>query len=120
METVESSNRDVGTTFLGLGIIHDGFMGNLRVISSLPFRMGRRNQEILVDKMTFSDYIHRHFNKKDGLRLGQRFWNDFIKEDKELDDTNLYNTTDDHMAIWLIEEWLQKHHYFNELPPKVR
>jgi hypothetical protein len=95
-------------------------MGNLRIISGLPVCMGKRNQEILVDKMTFGEYIKRHYESKDGLMLGQRFFVDFIKSDKELEDFNLFYERDDHKSIWIIEEWLQKHHYINELPPKVR
>jgi hypothetical protein len=97
-------------------------MGDIHLINRLPFRMGKWNQEILVDKMTLSDYIHRHFKKteKDHLRLGQRFWNDYINTDKELDDFNLFHTTDNSLAIWLIEKWLQDHHYFNTLPEKIR
>ncbi len=74
--------------------------------------------------MTFADYLKRHYNKKDGLRLGQRFFVDFIKSDKELDDLNLFYERDDQKSIWIIEEWLYKHHYTyssnNHLPEKLK
>ena len=69
--------------------------------------------------MTLSEYICRHHETSDGLRLGQRFFNDFIKSDKELDDLNLFYEKDDNKTIWFIEKWLQDKHYFNELPPKL-
>ena len=36
---------------MGLGILHDGFMGDIRTLSSLPVRLDRWNQEILVEQM---------------------------------------------------------------------
>ena len=70
--------------------------------------------------MNFSEYIVRHYNKIDGLRLGQRFHNDFIRSDKGLDDFNLFYEKDDQKVIWMIEKWLQDNHYFNTLPEKLK
>ena len=72
--------------------------------------------------MTLHDYIHRHYKAVDEgcqLRLGQRFWNDYIKEEDSSDIRHLFYTTDPNMAMWIIETWLQDNHYFNELPPKL-
>ncbi len=79
--------------------------------------------------MTLSEWIAQHYRKVERekiaqkgnyLRLGQRFWNDFLKTDEEMDEFNLFYETDDNLSIWFIETWLQDKHYFDHLPARIK
>ena len=70
--------------------------------------------------MTLNDYIHRHYKAVDEgcpLRLGQRFFNDFLKNEDDIEGAVLFYERNDNKSIWMIEKWLQDKHYYNELPP---
>lgn len=62
--------------------------------------------------MTLAEYLNEHYQRNDHIRLGQRFVNDFIKHEWP----ELFYEKDDNTAIWMIEKWLQEHHYFKSLP----
>lgn len=60
-------------------------------------------------------YIQRHNATNDGIRLGQRFCNDFIKSSWP----ELFYATDTQRCVSMIETWLAEHHYQDTLPTKV-
>jgi hypothetical protein len=73
--------------------------------------------------MTFDQFIAAHHRANDGLRLGQRFINVFIKNEGhgDADMFNiLWNTTDERVAKNLIIEWLARHQYHTNMPPVFR
>ncbi len=58
-------------------------------------------------------FIQLHVtNASDGLRLGQRFINMYIKEPWP----ELYYQTDAGLASILIDDWLTRHQYADALP----
>ena len=54
--------------------------------------------------------------KKDGLRMGQRFCNMFIKESWP----DLFYQENERKAIKLIYQWLKEKHYYYELPTEIK
>jgi len=59
--------------------------------------------------------MHRR-RSADQQRLGQRFINMYIKRDVM---SELYNETNEQIAAVQIDQWLQQHNYFDELPQVV-
>lgn len=57
-------------------------------------------------------YYHKIKSKNDDLRLGQRFYNLYIKHPWP---ALLY--AHDDMAMIMIEKWLYDHQYYDVLPP---
>lgn len=64
--------------------------------------------------MNLSRYIKRHYNRKDGLRLGQRFVNEYIKHPWP----ELFYTEDSGKAITIITEWMKDLQY-DTLPEPI-
>lgn len=65
--------------------------------------------------MILSRYIKRHYNKKDGLRLGQRFVNEYIKHPWP----ELFYQVDQAKTIQLIMKWMEDLQY-DTLPEPPR
>jgi hypothetical protein len=62
-------------------------------------------------------YYQKHKENPQGLRFGQRFVNDFIKDDHHY--SSLFYCVDDEKAKVMAEEYLTDHHYFDHLPVRV-
>lgn len=64
------------------------------------------------------NFIVAHNNNvsSDGMRLGQRFVNIYISKPWP----ELFYEKSDKKALSIIEQWLEKHHYFNEMPPLAK
>ena len=56
--------------------------------------------------------LHWESTKNDRLRLGQRFVNTYIKEQWP----ELFYCRKEQDAMWMIEKWLEDHHYKGDLP----
>lgn len=67
---------------------------------------------------TFQDFKTLHFAQapKDHLRLGQRFVNMYIKESWP----ELFYCEDIGLSLDIINEWLMRHHYVDQLPQPLR
>lgn len=64
----------------------------------------------------FHKFINLHKQKAgDGIRLGQRFVNTYIRGSWP----QLFYETDEAKAMKMIEEWLLRHHYYDELPREL-
>lgn len=57
-----------------------------------------------------------HHGATDKLRYGQRFCNMYLL-DAEKACPGLYNMTNEGKAKEIVREWLEQHHYTDELPP---
>lgn len=56
-----------------------------------------------------------HAEANDTLRLGQRFVNMYIKNSWP----ELFHCEDESFSYKMICDWLNAHHYFNELPKEI-
>lgn len=64
---------------------------------------------------SFYEFMDIHFFlEEDGLRLGQRFCNMFIRNSWP----ELYYERDPHSQISMIWEWLENHQYTEQLPQR--
>lgn len=61
-------------------------------------------------------FLMKHYSDPQGLRLGQRFCNEYIKGEYP----ELFYMKNDEKAKDLIEKWLNDHQYTQSLPLKVR
>lgn len=61
----------------------------------------------------FVEFCSLHYSDPQNQRLGQHFYNLYFKSNPwpEL----FYGKDED--TRWMIQNWLNNHHYFNELPP---
>lgn len=59
--------------------------------------------------------IHNQHKKADGLRMGQRFVNMYVKAPWP----ELFYTTDQFEAVNLIHDYLTRHQYHDTLPPRI-
>ena len=69
----------------------------------------------MATNQAFERYLKQHREANDGIRLGQRFCNDFIKGPWP----KLFYAEQEYDCVGIILGWLESHHYFNEMPPKV-
>lgn len=62
-----------------------------------------------------SAYIEEHNAANDGIRLGQRFCNDFVRYSWPA----LFYSENQQRSIAIIESWLADLCYMETLPPKI-
>ena len=65
-----------------------------------------------MDNKALEEYIERHARKKDHIRLGQRFCNDFIKGNWP----ELFYCEDDDAAECMIKKYMFDLCYFTTMP----
>lgn len=67
------------------------------------------------DAENLTQFIRAHNQANDGLRLGQRFVNIFVKEPMP----ELYYEESDKESMRKISEWLTRHQYHDKMPPRI-
>lgn len=72
-----------------------------------------------VHMETLDEFVARHRRENNGLRLGQRFVNEYTRAVPGTDANEMYNVSDE-VALEMIRQYLSAWHYHPHMPPRIK